>query len=292
MIKISIIIPTLNKKTRLQLTLDSLISQNISKNNFEVIIVNGGKEEYWEKQYPFKKTFINIKEHNIAKARNIGAKYAMGDILLFIDDDMLLPKGFLLSHLNAQVSMPSIVHGEIRNLYLFQYFKDPITSELYMNIEVSPKIKKILEKFEVNEANIRKGDFDGLKKYSKKSGFELLIENSFRLNKSCKWISFTGGNVSLPRVYFEKVKGFDENFGSRWGCEDIELGYRLLKNGYTFVYSHDAINYHMDHENQNRRQEHNINTDYFYFKHGEKKIYLIQKYLENNINLKQIMELL
>ncbi len=55
---------------------------------------------------------------------------------------------------------------------------------------------------------------------------------------------FVTGNVSVPRSALEKVGGFDEGF-SLYGGEDTELGMRLGKAGYVFLYAPDALAHHL-----------------------------------------------
>jgi len=89
---ISIIIPTLNEEKYLPLLLSSIKKQNF--NDYEIIIADAGSDD---------KTLEIVKNYNCkivegglpAKARNNGAKVAKGDILFFLDADVILPENFL-----------------------------------------------------------------------------------------------------------------------------------------------------------------------------------------------------
>jgi len=89
---LSIIIPTLNEEKYLPLLLSSIRRQNF--NDYEIIVADAGSED---------KTLEIAKKHGCkivagglpARARNNGAKVAKGDILLFLDADIVLSRSFL-----------------------------------------------------------------------------------------------------------------------------------------------------------------------------------------------------
>lgn len=88
---LSIIIPTLNEEDYLSLLLESIKKQGFS--DYEIIVADAGSED---------KTIEIAKEYNCkvikggspAKGRNNGAKVAKGDLLLFLDADVILPEDF------------------------------------------------------------------------------------------------------------------------------------------------------------------------------------------------------
>lgn len=91
---ISVIIPTLEEERYIGKTLASLI-------NFipeiEIIVVDGGsKDKTVEIARRYTEKVFRITERGISKAKNLGAKYAQGDILVFIDADVAVPDDFLL----------------------------------------------------------------------------------------------------------------------------------------------------------------------------------------------------
>lgn len=90
--KLSVIIPTLNEDENLGRCIKSLSEQ--TRQDFEVIIVDGGSiddtvdiaDSNGFKVIKVKKT----RPHDVSTAKNLGAKYARGDILFFLDADMSL----------------------------------------------------------------------------------------------------------------------------------------------------------------------------------------------------------
>lgn len=98
----SIIIPTFNEEKYLPLLLRSIKKQSFS--DYEIIVADAGSGD---------RTVDIAKKHNCrvvagglpAKGRNKGARAAKGDILLFLDADVILPKNFFrraISESNAK----------------------------------------------------------------------------------------------------------------------------------------------------------------------------------------------
>lgn len=96
MLRMSVVINTLNRRTSLERTLESL--RYLRYPNFEVICVNGpsndGTDELLE-QWQGKIKIAKCPEANLAVSRNIGIRHAAGDIVCFLDDDAVPEPGWL-----------------------------------------------------------------------------------------------------------------------------------------------------------------------------------------------------
>jgi len=91
---LSIIIPALNEEKYLPATLDSILSQNFK--NYEIIVCDGESEDKTQeivKNYGCK--LVISKKRNISYQRNLGAKNAKNNLLLFLDADTRIPSNFL-----------------------------------------------------------------------------------------------------------------------------------------------------------------------------------------------------
>lgn len=86
--KISVIIPTYNRKKTLARAIQSVINQSFSP--FEILIIDDGSNDGTEEWV--KENFQNIKyiyqnNHGVSSARNVGIENAYGDWVAFLDSD-------------------------------------------------------------------------------------------------------------------------------------------------------------------------------------------------------------
>lgn len=98
--KFSLIMPTLGRKHEVDLFLKSLINQNYI--NVELIVVDQNDDEFIKELCSKYSSKIDIKYihstiKGLSKCRNIGLKYASGDIVAFPDDDCEYSDKLLLS---------------------------------------------------------------------------------------------------------------------------------------------------------------------------------------------------
>lgn len=103
--KLSIIIPTYKREKILCQTIDSVIKElnnsNLAEGEYELIIVDQTNEHTAEvasyldglKVHSFLK-YVYESVANLPNARNVGISYAQGEIILFLDDDVVLHPGF------------------------------------------------------------------------------------------------------------------------------------------------------------------------------------------------------
>lgn len=94
---VSVIIPTLNRARLLKRTLFSLFEQT-SAHAFEVIVVDNGSTDHtravvegYQRQNGASLSYVFDDRPGLLVGRNVGAHRAQGDILSFIDDDVIVP---------------------------------------------------------------------------------------------------------------------------------------------------------------------------------------------------------
>ena len=109
---ISIVIPTYNRKPILEKCLKALEKQQLNDDiisNYEIVLVDDGSTDgtlEWLQEN--KKNFPHVcafsQDHlGPAAARNLGVTKAKGDIIIFIDSDLVVTETFLQCHANALV---------------------------------------------------------------------------------------------------------------------------------------------------------------------------------------------
>ena len=102
-IYISIIIPLYNDPAGVKDTLVSIINQDFSKDKYEIIVVDNGSTDStvdvvnnFKEKYPeLLKLLIEGEIRSSYAARNKGIKNSKGDILAFVDADMMMQEDWL-----------------------------------------------------------------------------------------------------------------------------------------------------------------------------------------------------
>lgn len=116
---VSIIIPTLNRVTSLQLTLRSILAQQDTRCAYEVIVVDNGSSDNTKqicteaKSYLANFTYCYDEEPGMLTGRHKGAQLATGKILSFLDDDVELNPNWIQAVAETFTAFPhiSIVSG-------------------------------------------------------------------------------------------------------------------------------------------------------------------------------------
>src|SRR6056297_2869965 len=91
---ISVIIPTLNEEKNISKIISDIKKQNFK--NFEIIVSDAYSKDKTEKIVIKNNCkFIKSKKRSPAQQRNVGAKYAKGKYLIFLDADSRIPQNFL-----------------------------------------------------------------------------------------------------------------------------------------------------------------------------------------------------
>ncbi|MBG6886118.1 MULTISPECIES: glycosyltransferase family 2 protein [Pseudomonas aeruginosa group] len=246
--KLSVIMPVHAKPERLRLCLASLRRQQ-ERCDFETLIVADAAcpavlAQVAEQPHARLLTTPGLGR---AGARNLGASAAQGEVLLFIDDDVLVLDGFFEAHLQAQAQRPGLVHGRIRELIALCGRGDPRLG----TIGCPPILPQDLLLGRWNPQSSRLAT----------SPLEQAAEHP-RCNE-WPWLASAGANLSIQREHWQRVGGFDEAYGKRWGMEDLDLGWRLWQAGVPISLEREACAYHLSHYNPTRWEEHAPNLAHF-----------------------------
>tara|TARA_Y100000310_G_scaffold344360_1_gene456734 strand:- start:10762 stop:11613 length:852 start_codon:yes stop_codon:yes gene_type:complete len=92
---VSVVIPTYNEETYIKESLRTMFKQNYSK--IEIIVVDDGSDDGTiDIVKRFKNVILKKQDHKgPGLARNFGAEFAKGEILIFVDADMAFPSNYI-----------------------------------------------------------------------------------------------------------------------------------------------------------------------------------------------------
>ena len=141
-ISTSVIIPAFNSHEILKKCIDSILSQTINRNQFEIIVVDDGSTDNTvniAKESGVDEV-LEIKHAGQGSARNCGARHARADIIAFIDSDCQAKKDWLeiiLKELQTNDAIAGSLHNGINNMiswseYLLEF------SDFDENLKRSP----------------------------------------------------------------------------------------------------------------------------------------------------------
>jgi glycosyltransferase involved in cell wall biosynthesis len=226
----SVVIPTYNRSDELRKTLETMTEQDIDPSRFEVIVADDGSSDdtvdvmkSFAGRLRLKYYFQADEGFRAGAARNGGARLAAAPILIFLDSGTLAGPGLVSAHLAVHAASE-----ERCAVFGYCYGYDAFRDEVWMPDGFDTlRPAETVERYREHElfADIR----------------ELVYARfgSDAMKWPLPWLYFFTMNCSMPVEDFWAAGGFDEMFRS-WGVEDIELGYRLYRNGSTMIMSRDA----------------------------------------------------
>lgn len=185
-----------------------MLSQDIPVDDFEIVIVvdgstDGTAQALRELKPPCSLRVIEQSNRGPSVARNNGIQAARGELLLFIDDDIICGPHLFRRHVEAHAdSEPMVAYGPI---------------------SIAAETPQSFLKY-ANEVWYR--DYYG----------RIEAQNGLNLPKD----DYLIGNSSMPRATLVECGGFDETMTAK---EDYELGLRLWKTGLRFKFLPQAMAY-------------------------------------------------
>lgn len=213
MVRLTVIIATYNRASSLARTLDSLLSQTLGRELWELIVVDNNSTddtavriaEFIEKNG----TRINVRtfletEQGISPARNRGFKEGTGDYFAFLDDDELPAPDWAETYVGFFDAHPGVAQAGGKMIPLYEY-ETPKWLSKYTEILLSG----LMDKGD-RERPFRKGEYP------------------------------FGGNIAFRRSTIEKYGMFSSQLGRTGkkllGGEEKDYAYRLQVAGETIWY--------------------------------------------------------
>jgi glycosyltransferase involved in cell wall biosynthesis len=204
----SVIVPTFNRREIVSRTLTTLCKQDFPPAEFEIIVVIDGSTDgtalaLRALKPPCRFRVIEQENRGLAGARNTGIRAAEGEVVIFLDDDMLCDTGLVSGHLAA--------HGLGERVVGF--------GSIFLSDDSPPSLAAECFKREVGAYYLQ-----------------------HKLDPRIPWpvSACVFGNSSVARGVLVDAGGFDERFRMR---EDAELGVRLFAAGIRPVYVSGAVAY-------------------------------------------------
>lgn len=215
------ILPYYNQTEQLHKTLSALCMQRYPVNLLEVIVSDDGSSQptlsYLYKEYLRIRTVRQADlGYRLAAARNLGAHEASSDILVFLDSDMVPDPLFIAAHARWHHIIDYAVTLGQRTHVSFE----GIDSASVASHAQSGSLDELLA------SRSRERPEYIHQHLARTKDLTTRHDDLFRI--------VTGGNLGLRADTFQQVGGFDESF-TKWGCEDIEFGYRLFNDGAVLI---------------------------------------------------------
>lgn len=293
--KVSIIIPSYNRYPLNLYSLQALANQSIDPKKFEVIFIDDASTDKTSQlaNYcpPFTFRYLrNDRNLGVARSRNKGIQHTTGEIVLFLDAEMIVGPDYINNHIKHHkknkkavviggtvgiksytCAYPDFKRGQIKDIKKLAKMNPSLSKKLgSLTNEISSTIRNLKEPFPIiDEREIK--DLSLLDKYSLFNKYKHINTMVTRLGDKFKkspisWMACLG-NLSVNADFLREVGGFDEDF-TEWGCEDVELGYRLFQHGAMFIVDSEIKRYHQEHpESPMKKEEWKKNQNLFQTKH-------------------------
>src|SRR5579871_4777862 len=203
----SVLVCTYNRAALLRNTLESLCLQTL--NAFEVIVVDDGSEDETREvvrgfESRLRLRYAYQRNAGLASARNHALFLSQGKVVLLLDDD--------------DVASPSLLeeHSRTHRAYPHDNFAVLGYTSLAAEVAVDPVMH-----------------------FATRVGHFLFSYPDIQHGQILGFSYFWGGRSSCKRSFLLQHGIFNPIF--RFGCEDIELAYRLSKHNFRVVYNAHAI---------------------------------------------------
>jgi GT2 family glycosyltransferase len=204
---ISVVIPTYQRAALLERSLESLTEQTLPRHAFEVVVVDDGSSDWTERvckrlAEDLQLRYFRIENSGISAAKNLGLFASQAPLVLWFDDDDLADPGLLQAHIDAHEAHPE------ENVAVLGY------TTWAPELEVTPLMEYVTE-----------------------IGRQLFSYPEIEDGQMLDYTYFWGGRSSCKRSFLTQFGSFDQYMP---GQEDMELGYRLARQGLKVFYTRAA----------------------------------------------------
>ncbi|MCR6476971.1 glycosyltransferase [Variovorax sp. ZS18.2.2] len=208
-LEISALLTTRNRAHLLPMVLAALARQTLDQNRFEVIAIDDGSTDTtpqvldaWKDRLPLR--IVRPNHAGLAAAKNLGVFMARAPLVVFLDDDDVADPDLLTAHLAAHIANPDLAVAILGR------------TRLAPEVAASPLMHHVTE-----------------------VGCQLFSYGWMKPGQQLSHTEFWGGRSSCKRELLVQHGVFRPEF--HFGCEDIELGWRLAARGLRVIYEPRAL---------------------------------------------------
>ncbi|RMH76935.1 MAG: glycosyltransferase [Cyanobacteria bacterium J007] len=222
---LSVIVPTYNREDALRDSLADILKQDYP--DFEVLVIDQTAEHRSETQTYLEHLadsqqirWFRVNWASLPGARNYAVRRARGELILFLDDDVQLPDGFLQAHAKNYLEKPEI--GAIAG--------------------------RVFDRMKLTDSG-GSLTLEDLPPEAMDPGIAWYYIDLVHTTKAQQVLSVRGCNMSFRRDIFDKHGlYFDERFQGSAVREESDFCLRLRKTGYKIWYDPDAHLVHLGEE--------------------------------------------
>lgn len=215
----TVVIPTYRRAERLRALLTCLTRQE-GEHLARVVVCDDGSPDHtaevarsFEERLPLVYAWQEDRGFRAGQARNLGIARAIGDAVIFVDDDVLVRPDFVRRHLEAHA---------------------PLAREGKHSVAIGYR----------HRTGAFEGEIPSLDAILSAERDDRLAELEVPVTEHpTPWVYVYSCNFSVSLG--EPELSFDDGF-SGWGMEDTELGYRLWRAGYAIVEAESARVLHVE----------------------------------------------
>ena len=233
--RVSICIPARNP-SNLRRVVQALALQTYPCALMEVVIADDGSDPpiVATSDYPFPVSVVRLQQtlaFGAGRGRNAAARRASGELLVFLDADVVPERQVIASYARWFVDRSDVM---AMGLCRFADMED-LTDEEFCRLVAEGGLGAHFEGKEIDHQEWRENTL--------RRTDDLRIEaiDAFRI--------VIGATFAITAAQYRAVGGFRE-LGIR-GIEDTEFGYRVHANGGVMVFDRDAIHWHQGRRNMN-----------------------------------------
>ncbi|WP_309123287.1 glycosyltransferase [Paenibacillus sp.] len=279
--RVTIVLPSYNRYPFNAFCLRALEKQTVDLSTMQVILVDDASTDEtrrfrkYRPPYPFQYV-RNERVLGVARSRNIGLKRAKGDVVVFLDADMIPDPNYVKFQLEwhrhddrsvvlagaegarlYSALVPGMKSGQLRQIVTMYRERDIVRTRIDGALNGGErmdaaqlrsalrKLKRSIPLLSANEMDVpHRLDAFSTPKSTKVNHLAAALGKGLR-DSPIAWMGCPG-NLSVGRRLLRTVGGYDPDFVG-WGTEDVDLAYRLYRAGARFVVDDRVKRYHQEH---------------------------------------------